>query len=148
MIIKDNIWNIYKNYDAICCTCNNVIKNNGELVMGAGIAKEFKIKYDWLSKSWGDRIKPDLNFFITLMKVKPHLIYFQTKFHWKDKSDIDLIISSMKKLCFQIDILNWNKVLLPQPGCTNGGLSWENEVYPKIKHMLDLYPIDIIRKGE
>lgn len=160
MIIKDNIWNIYKNYDACCVTCNAVIKKSGELVMGAGIAKEFNYKLPGLAKYWGEKLiklekrhgcKP----LIMITKAssfglafEPLLVYFKTKEHWQDQSFLSLIISSMEDLCDYIDLIGWKKILLPAPGCTNGGLSWENEVYPAIKHYLDDYPeIDIIMKG-
>jgi len=152
-IIKENIWNIYKKYDAICCTTNNVIKNNGELVMGAGIAKEFAQKYSWLAKEWGRRISEKklpknchIGLFCTLMKTRPHLIYFPTKWHWKNNSDISLIKTSIEDLCHLITIMGWKSVLLPKPGCSNGGLNWEKDVLPKIKFWLEEYPIYIIEK--
>lgn len=160
MIIKGNIWDHYNKYNAVCVTCNSIIKNNGELVMGAGIAKQFAEKYRWLPKYWGKRIVE----FEIKQKLKPHImvtsqddfgnsfythiIYFKTKEHWKDPSYVYLIERSMIKLCECIDLLGWEKVLLPAPGCTNGGLDWEKQVYPAIKPYLDDYKeIDIIIKG-
>jgi hypothetical protein len=39
--VIDNFWDIWLDYDTSCCTTNCVVKSNGELVMGAGIAKQF-----------------------------------------------------------------------------------------------------------
>ena len=150
MIVKGNLWDIYKDYDAICCTTNQVVKSNGNLVMGKGIAKQFSDKYKWLSKNWGERLKKYDNqcFFVTLMKANPHLCFFATKNHWKENSSVILIETAIRSLCKTIILLNWDKVLLPCPGCNNGGLNWEKEVYPRIKIWLELYPqIDIIMKG-
>lgn len=160
MIIKDNLWDIYHEYDTICCTCNEIIKNNGELVMGAGIAKQFAQKFKWLSKYWGDRIKQfekrqgfKPNIIVTDVIEEnddfyyPFLVYFKTKFHWKDPSELFLIGNSMVILCKCIDLLGWQRVLLPAPGCSNGGLDWKRDVYPILKPYLDKYPeIDIIMK--
>ena len=45
--VQNDFWQEIEDnsYDAICCTTNKIVKNNGELVMGAGIAKQFKAKY-------------------------------------------------------------------------------------------------------
>jgi hypothetical protein len=142
--IKANLWDIHKDgWNAICCTCNYIVKTNGELVMGAGIAKQFKDKYPWLAKKWGDKVAKhwhedyDPQILITLMKQQPHLIYVQTKRHFKDQSDLQLIYDSVELLCLMVYTLGWKKVLLPRPGCTNGGLNWENEVKPKLAPLLD-----------
>ena len=41
---------------ALVCTTNLTIKRNGDLVMGAGIAKEFAIRWPHLPKDWGNRV--------------------------------------------------------------------------------------------
>jgi hypothetical protein len=168
MIIKGNIWDYYNQYDAICCTCNAVVKKNCELVMGAGIALEFNKKFNGLAKDWGESLlnlekrhgckplimikNPRTIFKIDKTKQykndkHPYLVYFKTKEHWQDQSYISLIIRSMEELCDYIDLLDWEKVLLPAPGCTNGGLDWETQIYPEIKYYLDNYKeIDIIMK--
>lgn len=43
-------------YDAICCTTNQVVKSNGRLVMGAGIARQFRDVYNGLDLEWGNRL--------------------------------------------------------------------------------------------
>lgn len=174
MIIKGNIWDHYHNYNAICCTCNHIITTkffpfeHHELVMGAGIALAFKKKFSDLPRIWGDRIftlekrygyrplmvvtNPGI-LFKTEKRTDwfagkhPHLVYFKTKYHWKDPSPIELIEKSMAELCDNIDDRGWEKVLLPMPGCTNGGLNWEKDVYPVLMPYLNNYKeIDIITK--
>ena len=142
-----DMWDVYRQYDAICCTTNSVVKRNGALVMGAGIAKQFAHKYPWVSQYWGTLVKKrkingntQPGVILTILKQKPHLIYFQTKEHWKDKSNIGLINRSIHLLAGLIDTTNLEKILLPKPGCDNGGLNWETEVLPIIKPVLDKYP--------
>jgi hypothetical protein len=138
-----NIWDIYKNYDAICCTTNYIVKGSGELVMGAGIAKEFSTKYPWLAKNWGERVSRGWKsnchpgVFVTLMKSRPHLVYFGTKWHYKDPSDIKLIESGLDTLYLISTILDWKNILLPRPGCSNGGLNWEKDIKPLCEESLD-----------
>ncbi len=132
--IQADIWDVYKDYDAICCTTNNVVKSNGELVMGAGVAKVFAQKYSWLSLNWGTRVKQQqyTGVMVTSMITKPNLVYFSTKYHWKDPSDLNLIEYNIKTLMIIINVFNWT-ILLPRPGCLNGGLDWS-----LVKPRLDL----------
>ena len=45
-ILTGNIFDYVGLVDAICITTNGTIKSNGELVMGAGVAKAFYDKYN------------------------------------------------------------------------------------------------------
>lgn len=128
-----------KRYDAICCTTNMIVKNNGELVMGAGVAKRFKEKYPNLPRIWGERIKNREHmhgFIISSGFPSSFFVAFPTKRHWKDKSDIQLIKESTVYLLNATRMLGWKRVLLPRPGCSNGGLRWD-EVKPHLEKYLD-----------
>ena len=45
IIKKQDIFDTAFQYDAICVTTNGVITKTQALVMGAGVAKQFKLKY-------------------------------------------------------------------------------------------------------
>ena len=86
-----------KEFDAVVCTTNKTLKNNGELVMGAGIAKVFKEEYPLLPREWGNQLKGwgKASAIFSLMATPassissidgPFLIAFPTKNHWKDGS--------------------------------------------------------------
>lgn len=51
-------------------------------------------------------------------------------------ADIDLIVDSAKRLIILADHCDWNTVILPRPGCGNGGLTWEG-VGPILSRLLD-----------
>ena len=150
MIIEDiNFWDRVKesDFDAMVCTTNNIVKNNGALVMGAGIAKSFRDNFPYLDLRWGkiiDGLKEggydDYNILID-GPVNWHnnyiyLVGLQTKRDWKDDSDIDLIVESCKKLSQLADALNWSKIILTKLGCGNGNLEWK-DVSKKISKILD-----------
>jgi hypothetical protein len=130
--IIGNFWEEAKKdcYDAIICTTNEIIKTNGELVMGAGIAKDFAQRYPNSPLEWGQRIKEigeDYHVLVSLLHSKPHLVALQTKKHWRDNSSYYLVKSSLYRLQLIAVALNWKKVLMTRPGCGNGGLDW-NEI--------------------
>jgi len=127
--------------DAICFTSNGVIKTNKELVMGAGVAKAFKDMWPFLPLEFGLKVSLRGNQVyrasIPRNERALHCFSFPTKNHWKNDSDINLIIKSAKELMKEVESLNLSIVYLPRPGCFNGGLDWEKEVKPAIKDILD-----------
>ena len=139
--------------DAVCFTSNGVLNNKGELVMGAGVAKAFKQKWPDISMLAGNVVKTNGNIcqIITTMSYnmmfsktvklvgfhKVDVIAFPTKEHWRDQSDIDLIIKSSIELMKLCNAHSYKSVYLPRPGCACGGLDWEKEVKPAIKDILD-----------
>ncbi|MFW9876903.1 MAG: hypothetical protein ACFFG0_27735 [Candidatus Thorarchaeota archaeon] len=134
----DNEW--YK-FKVICCTINFVVKKNGRLVMGAGIAKWFCDKFDGLDEIWGERVSNGQKHLLVTRWDKGvyprYLVAFPTKIHWQNKSSIELIDSSLQQLRFISDIMGWTRILLPRPGCNNGGLDWKSLIKPLCELYLD-----------
>ena len=114
-----------------CITTNGVVNKNGSLVMGAGIAKKAKKKFMEIPHLFDQRID-EKGLHVHILD-KYGVASFPTKYHWKKKSDLNLIIKSCRELVFLAK--KWEYVLLPPPGCTNGGLLWE-EVKPHLEHLL------------
>lgn len=146
-----NIWDHYKEYDALVITTNGFVKKNGEAVMGRGIALEAKKRFPWLPKSLG----------AYLMEFGNHVNYFGADYDhytgwslsiitfpvkpefgpngipgWKAKADIKLIEQSLIELKKLVAYMRWEKILMPRPGCGNGGLEW-GQVKPTLEHILD-----------
>ena len=112
-------------WDAICCMTNGVIKSNGELVMGGGIAKDFAQHFPFLPKEWGARVKELIKDQFSLPTVlvtytdwpyyQGHLVSFPTKKDWKLPSLLELIDLSAVKLKIIADALDWQTILLTRP---------------------------------
>lgn len=131
--------NIAKKYDAIVCTTNLIVKQNKRLVMGAGIAKDFRDRFPDLDLEWGLRILNDEHedgFMMTLSACPgmKYLVAFPTKINWRDNSEIDLIVKSTLNLVKSANILGWKKILMTRPGCKNGKLNW-----PFVKEKIGRY---------
>ena len=136
-----------KDTEVLVCTTNNIIKNNGDLVMGAGIALAFNQEFPFLAQRWGRVIEgmaegghTDYGVVLdgprTFGNNTVYLAGIQTKRHWKDPSPIELVVESTKKLRDLADLLCWTRVICPAFGCSNGGLTWK-EVEKKISKILD-----------
>lgn len=128
--------------DILCITTNGFIKKNGSGVMGAGIAGQAQDRYPKLPVLLGEKLKKLGNHVQPLvMHTTPKgtnqgLVMFPVKHVWYENADIELIKRSAKELIAEADEYNWQRVLLPCPGCGNGKLSWD-EVIPVLAKMLD-----------
>lgn len=130
--------------EAICVTTNGIVKQNGEAVMGAGIAKTANNFLQTnggqsLSKQLGNYIKIHGNhvFDFGVCQFGYRVIAFPTKNAWWKNSDLNLINQSISELIDLCDKQNITKCYLPKPGCANGGLSWETQVKPLCESRLD-----------
>lgn len=140
-----------KDVDAIVCTTNNVIKSNGSLVMGRGIAAQFKETFKGIDYRWGKLVEGyqegghnDYGIILDGPNKYNHnsiyLIGLQTKREWFDPSPIDLVEFSCRKLFDLANLLCWSSIIMTKPGCGNGGLDWK-VVEKKIKFLDDRFTI-------
>lgn len=147
--IKGNLWE--QDSDALCITTNGTVtKDNGECVMGAGIAKDAAKQYPDMPKKLGELIKKYGNKVHiigsmhreSIMRLHgalafSYIIAFPVKHKWFEKADLELIKKSCKELVELADDLSWQKVVLVKPGCGCGKLSWEKDVKPIVSKELD-----------
>lgn len=110
-------------YDAIVNTVNCAG------IMGAGIAKNFKMKYPEMFKQYkldcarnkidigkGSRFDSDCGQIIFNLPTKPN---------WYDKSTLHYIEQGLVWLRKEIELEGKMSIAIPQLGCGNGGLKWE-----------------------
>lgn len=134
----------------ITITTNGFYRKDGKAVMGRGVAKEAAERFPWLPINLGSHLKyngnipvwygadfnPDTGGSIVILTfpVKPQYGP-RGEMGWKAKADLNLIKESADYLASQA----WqipNNILVPRPGCGNGGLKWE-QVKPVIEPILD-----------
>ena len=124
-VVGTNMWDIKA--DAYCITTNGIVKGNGRAVMGAGVALSAVNKFQQCDKHLGDFIAKNGHVVGVFYVVDSgDLISFPTKYHWRDKSYIELIEKSAKELAELVSKNRYQTVILPRPGCANGGLNWED----------------------
>ena len=145
--IFGNIWE--QDCDWLCITTNGVVKKDGRAVMGAGIALQAKQRYSNIDKILAEKIRERGNVVSSLLKDgKKWIISFPTKNDWRNQSDIELIKQSAIDIKKHFDRMkNKPKVLIPRPGCSNGGLDWK-DVKVVLEKILVNDQFVIISKGE
>lgn len=143
-----------------CITTNGYIKRNGEAVMGRGVAQQAAKRWPSLPLRLGQKIKRHGNI------VQPipgpwdgyELISFPVKHHWQQPACLTggkdcpglgpwplvgspqcsgLIVRSANQLVALTERNGWRMVMLPRPGCGNGGLDW-TAVEPILRNILDI----------
>ena len=140
-----NIFELPQNGEAVCVTTNGIVKDNGDAVMGAGIAFNANNRFNLAPKlgkyitQYGNRAF-HLGHYprVTLQGTVMFTIFtFPTKHHYKDNSDITLICKSAEQLVEMCTKFGISKCYLTRPGCYNGKLNWENTVKPWLSQILD-----------
>lgn len=130
--------------DAIVIPINWRTKRSGEAVMGAGVAKVAAARWSWLPRHLGRHITCDrktVRVFIDRTakfdEGGPEIIGLPTKYDWRQRSELGLILDGVRDLVQIADTSKWATVALPRVGCGLGGLDWESQVRPLLAERLD-----------
>lgn len=147
--VEGDIWKYKANL--ICIPTNGTIKQNGELVMGAGVAKQCVARFPTIALRFGQLVRNQGNevHCLNINDIEGNLqllATFPTKHHWAQKADIALIIYSAQMLAYLINLFPQKIVVLPRPGCgkDTGGLLWDNvkphiqDILPDTVHVINL----------
>ena len=138
-LVYGDAWAVANSFNALCILTNGVVKQDGELVMGAGIALDCAQRYPQIPKLLGGYVKQYGNRVFNLGKDETtgiRLVSFPTKNNWKDPSDLALIRMSAEQLVELADKNNWTHVLVPRPGVGKGKLKW-SDVESELAEVLD-----------
>jgi len=125
-VIKGDIWNVYAKGEVIVIPTNGFVKNDGEAVMGAGLALQCKRIYPKMPAMLGQMlIKHGNNVFLFTHAIPKGSFYtFPVKHNWWEKADVKLIEKSCDQLVEEYLHSVVGPVYLPMVGCGNGQLSW------------------------
>ena len=124
--VTGNFWDYAESgIYALVVTTNGVVKKDGSLIMGAGIAKDFRDLFPDLDSELGDKVARIGN--------RPHwvnlsgcdIISLPTKKNWKDDSSYTLIMNGAVTIRDWADQYPDMKWLCTRPGCGNGNLKWD-----------------------
>jgi O-acetyl-ADP-ribose deacetylase (regulator of RNase III) len=124
----------------LVCTVNTVG------VMGAGIAKAFKLAYPAMFLAYK---KACYNYFFTHQKnfvydvsEERKILCLPTKHHWMYPSKLEWVETALKDLARRYEDYGITEIAMPALGCKNGGLDWE-DVKPLIYQYMDPLPITV-----
>lgn len=127
-----DLWTYNAEYRVV--TTNGVINSSGSLVMGAGVALQARQRFPRMPLELGLLVKMRGN--VPFLFEQERVITLPTKNDWRDNSDLNLIVSSVKRLVALVDEREVSSVVMTRPGCGNGRLEWK-DVKAEIEGLLD-----------
>lgn len=137
------------NTEAAVVTTNGIIKRDGRLVMGKGIAGYSASHHAGIDIRLAEHVRKNGNTPADAgtyhdaeraamgIAACVRVLSLPTKDHWKDPSILRHIVDGCRGLMALADDLRLSRVYLPMPGCTNGGLSYKDQVRKAISLVLD-----------
>lgn len=137
-----NMWDVFGETDLFCFTANSIVKRNGRLVMGCGMAKQVADRYPNLSIYFGAQVAGTcgvggtFGLIIAKLRPRPSVAAFQTKWDWRVKSSLKLIEFSVEQLTSLANRFPNARFDLNTPGIGYGKLSVE-DVLPVLKRLPD-----------
>jgi len=137
-----NMWSIWSKTDLFLITTNSFVKHTGQLVMGAGIARQARDRFPSLDTTLGQAIREtcghlgEYGLFISPRWPATRLGLFQVKRHWSTDAILDLIHQSADQLTQWASTHPDCRIDLNFPGIGNGRLS-PDQVLPVIKQLPD-----------
>jgi hypothetical protein len=135
--------------NAVCITTNGATRSDGAAVMGRGCALQAKQEFPGIKHLLGRSIREHGNHVRPLIQVNRwHLVSYPVKHHWRMRADLALIERSARELMALADRMGWQGILLPRPGCGNGGRDWSREIWPLLESILDDRVVIIARPAE
>ena len=133
---KGNMWSVFGNTDLFLITTNPIIRKDGAVVMGRGIAKQAKDKFPRLPYDFAATLRnqPDMNVDEIGKYDGQYIGYFMVKSHWREPARLSIIAESCTQLSQSSNL--WTRVDLNFPGIGNGKLKRE-DVLPLLQGLPD-----------
>lgn len=145
-IVKDDLW--ISRDSIILVSGNSFITKEDKLVMGKGAARQMKDRLPGIDLYLGNYIRntcEHLGFYGVALATNCANGVFQTKFHFKDNSKLEIIKQSVYVLNKFLEEYPDFKVSMNYPGIGLGNLK-EEQVYPIIVNLsnrITIYKKDI-----
>jgi hypothetical protein len=135
------MWDVFFDTDVFMITTNPIIRKDGAVVMGRGIAAQAKERYPTLPYDFADQLKnlhPEVdqrNVGFIGKYEETSIYWFMVKNHWKEEASLNIIRESVFQLQYGFD---WRdiRVDLNFPGIGNGRLNRQS-VLPLLKELPD-----------
>jgi O-acetyl-ADP-ribose deacetylase (regulator of RNase III) len=130
-------------FDSVAQCLVNPVNTVG--VMGAGLARDFKLRYPDMYTTYrqmceeGAFTAGQVAFWAAKRKPNQVICLFPTKEHYMEKSTVLLIDASLQSFVKYAPLMNIETAAFPMVGCGLGGLDFERHVKPLLeRHLIPL----------
>jgi len=113
----------YRATAIIAITTGGVVSRKGNCVMPRGCARQARDLYPGLAAQLGALIQQQGNHVFAL---EHNLVSFPVENSPYEIPSLRLIEQSCRELVALADRQQWQKIIVPRPGCGGGGLNWQD----------------------
>lgn len=124
--------------DWLVFTANSMVTRDRRLVMGAGVARQFRDRYPGIDLFFGAVLLENglvKGRFHLMADLERQVLALQTKIDWREPSPLELVVESCNYLGHYAHVHPAETFGLCRPGCGLGELDW-NLVRPRIAPLL------------
>ncbi len=145
---KGDMWSVFGKTDLFLITTNPIIRKDGAVVMGRGIAKEMATRFPQLpyvfaeryleAKHEQDYVDPLAMYYVGTIGIFGNQLvsWFMVKDHWQSPAKLNIIEQSTRELLRYANFQPARRFDLNFPGIGNGKLARE-DVLPIIEQLPD-----------
>lgn len=131
--IVGDLWKEHAQGAVVAITTNGTVNRVGRAEMSRGCARQARDRYPDLLQTLGSLLKQHGNH---VFDLGHQLVSFPVEDDPFQNPDMRLIEQSCCELVELVDYKEWQKVVVPRPGCGGGGLSWA-DVRPILQKYFD-----------
>ncbi len=133
---RGNMWDVFGKTDVFVITTNPIVRHDGAVVMGRGIAREAKTRYPELPYDFAYMLEKYPSNVGYIGDYSSQRVYwFMVKQHWREAADLGIIEQSVDELSALFNYTN-ERVDLNFPGIGYGKLKRE-DVLPLLQTLPD-----------
>lgn len=119
--IFGDLWQEHAAGSVIAITTNGAVNKFGKANMMRGCARQARERFPDLMKTLGLLIRQHGNH---VFDLGHHLVSFPVEEDPHQVPDMRLIDRSCRELVALADYKQWQRIVVPRPGCGGGGLEW------------------------
>jgi len=132
-LISGNLWEYHHNGAVIAITTGGLLLKDGRCAMPSGCARQAADQFPSLPHTLGEQIR---NFGMHVFDLGQRIVSFPVENSPFENPELRIIERSCRELIELVNYKQWEKIIVPRPGCGRGGLSWK-EVEPLLERYFD-----------
>ncbi|MEE4253662.1 MAG: ADP-ribose-binding protein [Desulfuromusa sp.] len=132
-LISGNLWEHHRNGVVVAITTGGLLQKDGRCSMPSGCARQAADRFPSLPHTLGEQIR---NFGMHVFDLGQRIVSFPVENSPYENPELRIIEQSCCELIELVNYKQWEKIIVPRPGCGQGGLSWK-EVEPVLGRYFD-----------
>lgn len=128
-----SLWREHAAGSVVAITTNGLVTKKGDVPMLRGCARQARERFPEIPRTLGGLIR---QYGSHVFDLGHRIVSFPVEENPYQIPDLRLIEQSCRELVELVDYKQWNRVVVPRPGCGGGGLAW-SEVRPVLERHFD-----------